>query len=190
MAPDHEGVIRPGLKDKALEIWDSASRLHLNRDFRLNPQPLAACFTDTPCIGGHAWPTYKLYDTNWDKIMVLWANTTLGLISFWWVGSLQQHGRARLAISRLSELMTLDPRALTDSQLTMADEIFDQFRSTEFLPANEAWHDDNRRKLDEAMFVDLLGFDRDQIMPSLAILRDQWCREPSVHGGKPTRPQN
>lgn len=190
VAPDHEGVIRPGLKDKALEIWDSASRLHLNRDFRLNSQPLAACFTDTPCIGGHAWPTYKLYDANWDKIMVLWANTTLGLISFWWVGSLQQHGRARLAISRLSELMALDPRALTDSQLTMADEIFDRFRSMEFLPANEAWHDDNRRKLDEAMFVDLLGFDQNQIMPSLAILRDQWCREPSVHGGKPTRPQN
>lgn len=188
VVPDHEGVIRPGLKDKALRIWDSASRLHLNRDFRLNSQPLAACFTYTPCIGGHAWPTYKLYDANWDRIMVLWANTTLGLISFWWVGSLQQHGRARLAISRLSELMTLDPRALTDSQLTLADEIFDQFRSTEFLPANEAWHDDNRRKLDEAMFVDLLGFDRDQIMPSLAILRDQWCREPSVHGGKPTRP--
>ena len=190
VVPDHEGVIRPGLKDKALRIWDSASRLHLNRDFRLNSQPLAACFTDTPCIGGHAWPTYKLHDANWDRIMVLWANTTLGLISFWWVGSLQQHGRARLAISRLSELMTLDPRALTDSQLTMADEIFDRFRSTEFLPANEAWHDDSRRKLDEAMFVDLLGFDRDQIMPSLAILRDQWCREPSVHGGKPTRPQN
>ena len=190
VVPDHEGVIRPGLKDKALRIWDSASRLHLNRDFRLNSQPLAACFTDTPCIGGHAWPTYKLHDANWDRIMVLWANTTLGLISFWWVGSLQQHGRARLAISRLSELMTLDPRALTDSQLTLADEIFDRFRSTEFLPANEAWHDDNRRKLDEAMFVDLLGFDRDQIMPSLAILRDQWCREPSVHGGKPTRPQN
>lgn len=188
--PDHEGVIRPGLKDKALRIWDSASRLHLNRDFRLNSQPLAACFTDTPCIGGHAWPTYKLYDANWDRIMVLWANTTLGLISFWWVGSLQQHGRARLAISRLSELMTLDPRDLTDSQLTLADEIFDRFRSMEFLPANEAWHDDNRRKLDEAMFVDLLGFDRDQIMPSLAILRDQWCREPSVHGGKLTRPQN
>lgn len=190
VSPDHEGVIRPGLKEKALRIWDSASRLHLNRDFQLNSQPLAACFTDTPCIGGRAWPTFKLYDVNWDRVIVLWANTTLGLISFWWAGSLQQQGRAIVAISRLSELMTLDPRALTDGQMTLADEIFDRFRSTEFLPANEAWHDDNRRKLDEAMFVDLLGFDRDQIMPSLAILRDQWCREPSVHGGKPTRPQN
>ena len=190
VAPDHEGVIRPGLKDKALKIWDSASRLHLNRDFQLNSQPLAACFTDTPCIGGRAWPTFKLHNVNWDRLVALWLNTTLGLISFWWAGSLQQQGRAMVAISRLSELMTLDPRALTDSQLTVADEIFDQFRSTEFLPANEAWSDDNRRKLDEAVFVDLLGFDRDQIMPSLAILRDQWCREPSVHGGKPTRPQN
>lgn len=190
VAPDHEGMIRPGLKDKALRIWDSASRLHLNRDFRLNSQPLAACFTDTPCIGGRAWPTSKLYDANWDKAVALWLNTTLGLISFWWAGSLQQQGRAIVAITRLSELVTLDTRALTDSQLTLADEIFDQFRSTEFLPANEAWHDDNRRKLDEAIFVDLLGFDRDQIMPSLAILRDQWCREPSVHGGKSTRPQD
>lgn len=190
VAPDHEGIIRPDLKDKALQIWDSASRLHLNRDFRLNSQPLAACFTDSPCIGGRAWPTFKLHDTNWDKVIVLWANTTIGLISFWWLGSLQQQGRSILAITRLSELVTLDPRSLTDSQLSKADEIFDQFRSKRLLPANEAWHDENRRLLDEAVFVDLLGFDRDQIMPSLAILRDQWCREPSVHGGKSTRPQN
>ena len=93
-----------------------------------------------------------------------------------------------MAITRLSELMTLDPRPLTDDQLTLADEIFDQFRSKAFLPANEIWRDENRRKLDEAVLVDLLGLDRDQIMPSLAILRDQWCREPSVHGGKSTRP--
>ena len=185
---DHEGEVRSGLKDKAIEIWNSASRLHLNRDFRLNSQPLAACFTDIPCIGGRAWPTFKLHDENWEKVIALWANTTLGLISFWWIGSLQQQGRSILAITRLSELMTLDPRPLTDDQLTLADEIFDQFRSKAFLPANEIWRDENRRKLDEAVLVDLLGLDRDQIMPSLAILRDQWCREPSVHGGKSTRP--
>ena len=190
LTPDHEGIVRPGLKDKALQIWDTASRLHLNRDFRLNSQPLAACFTDTPCIGGRAWPTFKLHNENWDKIIVLWANTTLGLISFWWVGSLQQQGRSILAITRLSELVTLDPQSLTDNQLILADEIFAQFRERTFLPANEIWRDENRRLLDEAVFVDLLGFDRNKIMPSLAILRDQWCREPSVHGGKSTRPQN
>lgn len=190
LTPDHEGIVRPGLKDKALQIWDTASRLHLNRDFRLNSQPLAACFTDTPCIGGRAWPTFKLHDENWDKTIILWANTTLGLISFWWVGSLQQQGRSILAITRLSELVTLDPRSLTDNQLILADEIFTQFREKTFLPANEIWRDENRRLLDEAVFVDLLGFNRNKIMPSLAILRDQWCREPSVHGGKSTRPQD
>ena len=56
----------------------------------------------------------------------------------------------------------------------------------EFLPANEAYRDEVRQDLDRAVLVDLLRL-RDGVMESLAISRDQWCAEPSVHGGKKTR---
>lgn len=122
-------------------------------------------------------------------IVLLWANTSLGLISFWWIGTRQHQGRARLTISRLPELMTLDPQTLTTPQLNQADDIFDQFKEIEFRPASEAYRDEARRALDEAVFVDLLGLKASEVMPPLAVLREQWCREPSVHGGKDTRPK-
>ena len=186
--PDTQGRIRQGWERKAREIWATASRLHFNLDFRLNSQPLAACRTSEPTIGGRAWPTFKLHDELWELPILLWANTTLGLVAFWWIGSRQQQGRAVLTIKRLPKLVTLDPQELTCAQLDVAADIFDLFRERTFLPANEAYRDATRRALDEAVLVDLLGLHQKEVMSSLAVLRDQWCREPSVHGGKTSQP--
>ena len=101
---------------------------------------------------------------------------------------MQQAGRANLTISRLPELLVLDARTLTDYQYTRADGIFDEFRERPFLPANEAYRDENRQALDEAVLVGLLGLS-ESILDPLAVLRRQWCSEPTVHGGKSTRPR-
>ncbi len=186
--PDRQGRVRPGCNSKALQVWATASRLHFNRDFQINSQPLAACVTPEPAIGGRAWPTFKLRDPRWKPAVLLWANTTLGLISFWWIGTRQHQGRAGVTISKLPELVVLDPRALTDRQLDTARKIFERFKDRQLKPANEAYSDDTRLTLDKAVLVELLGLKESTVMPPLAVLRDQWCREPSVHGGKATRP--
>ena len=111
------------------------------------------------------------------------ANTTLGLIAFWWAGSRQQPGRARLTITKLPSLAVIDPRRLLPTQLARAEFIFQDFRDCTFLPANEAWRDETRQALDRAMLVDLLGLSEALLEP-LALLRLQWSAEPSVHGGK------
>ncbi len=67
-----------------------------------------------------------------------------------------------------------------------AENIFEQFKEKEFLPANEAYRDDARQALDRAVLVDLLHLP-EAVLEPLAILRDQWCAEPSVHGGKKTQ---
>ena len=188
--PDCQGRVREGCEDKALRIWASASRLHFSLNFTLTSQPLAACFTPEPCIGGRAWPTFKLHDERWAPAVLLWANTTLGLISFWWAGSRQQPSRSNLTISRLGELAVLDPRTLTAEQVSAAAEIFNLISADRFLPANEAWRDETRQELDRMVLTDLLGLDATEVMPALAVLRYQWCLEPSVHGGKSTRPPN
>lgn len=123
----------------------------------------------------------------WESAVLLWANTTLGLMGFWWLGSRQQQGRSILTISRLPGLLTLDPRELGASRIAYAKRIAADFREAEFLPANEAYHDDNRKALDRAVIVDLLRLP-EELLGALDLLRRQWCAEPTVHGGKQTRP--
>lgn len=66
-------------------------------------------------------------------------------------------------------------------------QIFLCIRLREFLPANEAHRDEVRQQLDQAVLCDLLGLP-ESILGPLDTLREQWCREPTVHGGKRTRP--
>jgi len=120
---------------------------------------------------------------------VLWANTTLGLIAFWWAGTRQQQGRANMTITRLPHLVSLDAAKLSDRQLNMSRRIFEDFQGPEFLPANEAYRDEVRKSLDAVVLTGMLGLHED-VLESLSILREQWCAEPSVHGGKGTRPEN
>ena len=185
--PDSEGEVRPGCDDRAVSVWNRvASRLHFNLDFRINSQSLTACLTPTKAIGGRAWPNFIPEQDEWILPLVLWSNTTLGLLAFWWVGTRQQQGRACLTITQLPRLTVLDPRSLSKEQLAQAEDIFERFKEKEFLPANEAYRDDARQALDRAVLVELLHLPESVLEP-LAILRDQWCAEPSVHGGKKTR---
>ena len=188
--PDKRAHIREGCKERALTLWqNTASRLHFNMDFRLNSQSLAACITRRQCIGGTAWPNFLPNQVEWEIPLLLWANTTFGLMSFWQLGARQQQGRSRITISRLPDLLTLDMRQLSADQLLQLTEIYNRFSDQKFLPANEAYQDSTRKSLDAAMLVELLGLDND-VLNGLAILREQWCREPSVHGGKSTRPKD
>ena len=188
VAPDSQGEVRPGCDTRADTAWSkTASRLHFNRDFRLNSQPLAACMTPEPSIGGRAWPSFLCAEPRWQVPLVLWANTTLGLIAFWWIGTRQQNGRVALTVLKLPALTVLDPRELTDAQFDRADAIFEAFKGRDLLPANEAWRDNARKGLDRAVLIDLLNLPED-ILDPLDLLRRQWCAEPSVHGGKNTAP--
>ena len=185
--PDREGRVRPDRDQKAFDVWNTATRLHFNRDFRLNSQSLAACLTRERSIGGRAWPNFRLADSTREEAIVLWANTTLGLVSFWWTGGRQQLGRSVMTITHLPELLTLDIRRLSPAQVEISQQMFAEFLDHDFLPANEAYHDPARQALDRAVLIDLLGLP-ESILESLAVLRLQWCAEPTVHGGKSTRP--
>ncbi len=186
--PDSEGRVRPGQEHNAPGAWETATRLHFNRDFRLNSQSLAACLTPERSIGGRAWPNFILDgDARREEALVLWANTTPGIICFWWVGGRQQQGRSILTVSALPSLPVLDVRKLSEAQLGDAKAVFDAFAERELLPANEAYRDDTRKALDQAVLCDLLGLPK-SILEPLDVLREQWCAEPTVHGGKSTRP--
>ena len=187
--PDSRGVVRSGMRAEAKTTWSlTASRLHHNVDFRINSQSLATCLTDSPCIGGRAWPNLLPHDDRYEVPLLLWSNTTLGLMLYWWCGVRQQMGRASLKITAVPYLPTLDARTLKKRQLRKMDNLLADFEGRCFLPANEAYQDDARIELDTQM-LGVLGLP-DSVLDPLELIRLKWCSEPSVHGGKHTRPEN
>ena len=187
-APDSQLQARQGMEAKAAQVWSTASRSHINRDFRFNSQPLTAAITDQKSIGGIAWPNVVFTDDRFDYAFVVWCNSTLGLLSYWWHSNRQQSGRGRTTIRAVESLPVLDFCALSDDQLVMAELIFDEFRDKDLKPAYLADADPNRALLDRLVICDLLGFDK-TVYEAVRHLAAKWCAEPSVHGGK-QRPRN
>lgn len=181
--PDSQLIVRQGMESKAVTIWETASHSHLNLDFRLNSQPLAVAFTEEKTIGGSAWPNVIFEDCSFDYAFAVWCNSTLGLVSFWWHANRQHQGRARVTIRLAETLPVLDLRSLSDEQHAIAEQIFDDFRDLEFMPAYIADIDPNREKLDQRVICELLGFD-ESTFDAVRKLAAKWCAEPSVHGGK------
>ena len=186
--PDCELLAREGFESQASKIWiDVASRLHLSIDFRLNSQSLAACLTRKKTLGGRAWPNFVLADESFEAAIVIWLNSTLGLMSYWWVGTRQQPGRTCVSFSRLPSIPILDVSRLTIEQRRICQSIFERFEGRKFLPANESYSDPVRIELDKAIMLEVLDVSP-EIADDFALVRKQWCSEPSVHGGKSTRP--
>ena len=186
--PDSQLLVKPGVEDRASKAWATASRAHLNRDFRFNSQPLGTAFTEQASIGGRAWPNVIFDDKRLDYAFAVWANSTLGLLCFWWRSNRQVAGRGTTTVSAVDSLPILDLRALTDEQLHKARDIFNQFRDKELKPAYLADADPNRALLDQRIVCDFLGFDED-VYAAVRSLAAKWCAEPSVHGGK-ARPKD
>lgn len=187
---DSCGDPREGDDVRAAERYNrTASRLHSNLDFRVNSQSLAMCLTPEPCLGGTAWPNILPRDDRHEIPLLLWCNSTLGLLMYWWKSTRQQLGRARITITAILDLPVLDPRALSADQVAVCHSIFERLRHENFLPANEAYRDETRQTLDrELLFgpASVLNLDGG-LEEGLDLLRNQWCAEPSVHGGKATR---
>ena len=186
-APDSQLQVRQGMESKAANVWATASRAHLNLDFRFNSQPLTAAFTEQASLGGRAWPNVTLDDKRFDYAFAVWGNSTLGLVCFWWHSNRQVAGRGTTTIRAAESLPALDFRCLTDEQLLMAEEIFEEFRDKDLMPAYLADVDPSRALLDRRVICDLLGFGED-IYEAVRHLSAKWCAEPSVHGGK-ARPE-
>ena len=181
--PDSQLRVRLGMEEKAAVAWATASRAHVNRDFRFNSQPLTAAFTQRESMGGRAWPNVRFPDSRFDYAFTLWSNSTLGLLLYWWHSNRQHSGRGTTTIRNVESLPVLDLRALSDEQQRISEAIFNELRDMELKPAYLADADPNRARLDRRIVCDLLGFDEETYV-GVRRLAAKWCAEPSVHGGK------
>ena len=171
------------MEEKAAAAWATASRTHINLDFRFNSQPLTAAFTERESMGGRGWPNVRFPDSRFDYAFTLWSNSTLGLLLYWWHSNRQHSGRGTTTIRNVESLPVLDLRALKEEQLRTSEAIFNELRDMELKPAYVADADPNRALLDRRVVCELFGFEEETYV-AVRRLTAKWCAEPSVHGGK------
>ena len=188
---DIEGLPRfvnsPGLQDKinekAAQVFETATHCHHNVDFQFNAQSTAMQFTERKTIGGRAWISIKLETTEHEKALVLWGNSLLGLLMYWWHASKQQAGRGSLAKSALQDLSVLDVTTLSATQLAAAAALFDEIKHLPLEPLHQLGSDENRKTLDRRFYCEVLGLPGSILAP-LDVLRRKLSREPSIRGSK------
>jgi len=191
---DREGIPRhvgsaaeqSAIDEKAAEVFLTASHCHSNLDFGFNGQSTAMQFTEVKTIGGRAWISIQLPSVDQEKVLVLWGNTTLALLMFWWHSSKQHPGRGILTKTTLATLPILDVTALSADQLARAAQIFDETCQLPLKPLHELDTDENRKLLDRRFYSEVLGLPAAILADGgpLDILRHKLCREPSIRGSK------
>lgn len=185
---DSEGLPRRGatpteqeiVDQKIASVWATASHCHFNRDFRFNSQSTGMQFTFRRTLGGRAWSIEQ------EKALVLWANTSLGLLLRWWHSNKQQSGRGSIGKMTLQALPVLDVTALKPEQLVEAAKLFDRMSGQNLLPLHEIDSDPIRKQLDEGFARNVLGL-AEPILSSgrpLELLRMKMASEPSIRGAK------
>ena len=187
--PDSEAAVRIGKEPRTHEIWETRSRTHHNRDFRFNSQALTVAFTESPTLGGRSWPNLILNHPSWEPVYTLWANSTLGVLLYWWHSSKQDSGRGMMPRLQAASMHVLNVDVLSDAQIEQANDIFGDLKYRQMLPFNEAYKDEIRKELDYRLLVDILGMPS-ALVPSLDLLREKLCAEPSIHGGKKSKSTN
>jgi hypothetical protein len=191
---DCEGIPRRGstaaersaLALKVASVWDTASHCHFNCDFRFNSQSTGMQFTPRKTIGGVAWLSIRLSSVEQEKALVLYANTSLGMLLRWWHSNKQQSGRGRIGKSALQTLPVLGVTALKPKQLAEAVKLFDTMSRQDLLPLHEIDRDPIRKVLDEEFARNVLRLPEPILAPGgpLEVLRMKLSREPSVRGHK------
>ena len=187
VAPDSHGIIKPGKEKEAQAIWQWASRLHISNEFRFNANPTCAVFTEQKSAGGRAWPNFRMQTPEMEKAACVWLNGTLGLITYWINSNRSQSGRGGTTVTAIPNIPSLDVAKLDSERLQAAVSIYDDLCQQKLMPASDAYRDPVRQELDRRLLTEVLGLDGDAV-EQLAILRNQWCREPTVTGTKRTGP--
>ena len=186
---DVGGQTPADLQDRAQARWETARRLHYNLDLQFNSQSLVACMTDSPSIGGRAWPTVILDEMIHEYAVVLWNNSTPGFLCRLWMSNMTQAGRGMSTVTSIPTFSTLDVRQLTPDQHCAAQSAFEALAGERFLPFDQINEDDARAELDRRLLVDVLGLSPDLCAAGgpMERLRIKLAAEPQIHSDKRTR---
>ena len=186
VSPTHEGQPVSGRDDELTKMLAQRSTLFISRGLRMTSQALAAARIDYPVMGGASWNALQTDDDSVKAALAIWLNSTLSLIIRTAYAQTTQQGRASMQINALGGFPVPDFAADSDAGAqarAAAARRWDELAGLELAPASYAFRDANRHRLDAAA-LELLGLGGNPAATNaVTLLRDLWCREPSVHGG-------
>ena len=184
--PTHEGNPAITDEDRLRQMLAQRSDLFISRNLRLTSQALAAARTERLMMGGSTWTALLSDDEGTKSALAIWLNSTLGLMVRTCYAQTTQTGRARLQIRGLAGLPVPDFTADNDAGAqarAIARQHIGELAALELQPASYAFQDANRQRVDSVALAMVGLAENQQAIAAIDALRQQWCREPSVHGG-------
>ena len=178
LSPTHKGVVKRSADESLLvQVRNSASVLHYQRNLRFHTQRIVAARTAQECLGGRAW--LSLYHSNRAimDIFALWSNSIFGLMVHWTRGQRTDPGRSSLNVKAIQSLPVPDFTQLSDEVLANASGYYQEMKNRELLPCCFAYKDKTRKEINRVV-GELLK------LPDPSNLIPLWCSEPSVTGNK------
>ena len=156
----------------AAQLWARAGRLLVSERIWLNTLRMTSMCTEMPVLS-NVWWAVNTGSHNCDKAIAVWLNSSVGLLTLMATRSTTRGGWVALKKADLTEMLVLDVRAISESQLQALTDLFDELADEEFerLPAMAECG--TRRRLDEGM-AEILG------LPDLSGLRRLLATEPVV----------
>ena len=180
--PTHKAVHVPhhNRKDLQKSMRKTMSTLLYSRNMRWTAQALIAAKTKVPVLGGRSWTTLQHKDKRVLSAMLIWANSTLGMIAHWTQGQRTHAGRSTTQISALRSIPCPKLDALNNQILKYAEDQGKLLLRKKLLPACQAHCDPVRIDIDRIVRT---MFDLpEEVHDIMDEVRYLWCREPSIHG--------
>ena len=181
----HDGTVATDDGAALRRMLDDRSDLFISRTLRTTSQALAAAKTSVPVMGGRAWTSLICDDDNVKSALLIWCNSTLGLLIRNCYAQTTQQGRATMQVGAIAGFPV--PNFAEDSPAgeharTVARDRIDELLELQLRPISYAFSDEHRQRIDSVV-VDMLGLASDEVATqAVSRIRASLCREPSVHG--------
>ncbi len=164
---------RPGRKLKSVaQLWPKAGRLLVSERLWLETTRVVAMRSETRVLS-NVWWSVQLSQECFEKALAIWLNSSLGLLAILDQRTSTRGGWVAMKKVDLENLPVLDPRSLSQAQLTGLSDLFDELADAEFERFPGMAQCPARRSLDDGL-SEILG------LPNLSKLRDLLASEPVV----------
>ena len=185
VSPTHDGTPESQDRSRIARILDAKSNLVIATNYRQTSQALAAAWVTPDALGGRQWTTLIHEDDAVKKSMVIWLNSTLGLMSRVGYAQTTQRGRSAMQQGAIRDFPVPDFSEIGDAgshARKTAELKFARLSKLKLMPGSLAWNDPARHEIDKVVLT-MLGIADDPAAKAMERIRQLWCREPSVHGG-------
>lgn len=166
-------------KEHISKMWNNASHVHINMNPDYTANSLIASYTAVKTVGGSTWPSI-LIDKMQEKALVIWCNSTYGILCYWSLTGKQQLGRGRTSRIAILNLSIPSFKKMNKNDLNSMTQIYDEYYKIKLDRIKNLWKDKTRINIDRRVGKILnINLDMDKV-------RVRLCMEPSISGGKPS----